>query len=338
MAPRRLRRPSARATVATVAFAVLAAGSAGAAFAAKPTSANGKHRSADTTAPSVSISSPASGATVAGTVSVNGTGSDNTSLAGVAVQVDGGSWQTATGTSSWSWSWSTTSVANGTHTVTARATDSAGNASTDSVSVSISNSTGSTGSTGSAPNTQGSWTSPEGVKINVSSSGPWTINQIYSILAANAYELNLIGPHLTINVQDTTASQTATSGSGSSYQAVMYLKGVSSTFASHPDSQETHEYGHAWTQYHLATQNGGSWSGYLNERWSSSDGSVTLATDSRTGTSYTWNPSEIIADDYRLLFGTTAAQSLSHLNGYVVDPRQQPGLKSWLVDHFATGA
>ena len=431
MLPLRHIRPSARTTIASVVFAALAAGSAAGAFAAKPSNTGG-HGSTDTTVPTVVMSTPAPGATVANTVTVNGTASDNSSLANVAVSVDGGAWQTASGTSSWSWSWNTNAVANGSHTVTARATDAAGNRSTDSATVTVSNSTttadatspsisiskptagasvagtvsvagtasdnvslanvtvqvdggawqtasgtsswswswnsaavangthtltaratdasgnwkttsvsvtvsNSSGSTGSAPNTQGSWTSPEGVKINVNSSGPWTINQIYSILTANAYELSLIGPHLTINVQDTTASQTSTSGSGSTFQAVMYLKGVSSTFASHPDSQETHEYGHAWSLYHLYTQNGGSWTRYLNARWSSSDGSVTLASDSRTGTSYTWNPSEILADDYRLLFGTAAAQSLNHLNAYIVDPRQQAGLKSWLINHFATG-
>jgi len=295
----------------------------------------------DTTAPSVAISSPAAGSTVSGTVTVSGSAADNSSLTAVDVQVDGGTWNRASGTASWTWGWSTTALANGTHTLTARATDSAGNATTASRSVNVSNSAPAPTPTptSTAPNTQGSWVSPEGVTINVNSAGPWTINQIYSILKANAYQLDLVGPHLTINVQDTYASQTSASATSSGgtytdYSATIYLKGVNSTFATAPDSQETHEYGHAWTRYHLYMTQQGQWGPYLNERWSSSDGSTTLATDSRTGTSYTWDPAEIIADDYRLLFGTSAAQANGDLNSYIIDPRQQPGLKNWFLTTF----
>ena len=291
--------------------------------------------SSDTTAPSVSISSPAAGATVGGTVTVSGSASDNASVSKVEVQIDGGPWNQAMGTTSWSWSWGTTTVANGTHTVTVRATDSSGNVGSSSVAVTVSNSS-------TAPNTQGSWVSPEGVTISVKSAGSWTISQVYSILKANALELDNIGPSLTINVQDqypsqTSASASTSSGTYSHFAATIWLCGVNSTFASYPEAQETHEYGHAWTLYHLYLSEQGNWTPYLNERWSSSDGSVTLATDSRTGTSYNWDPSEIIADDYRLLFGTTAAQTLGHLNPYIVDPRKQPGLKDWFLNHWATG-
>ena len=44
---------------------------------------------ADTTAPTVSISSPANGSTVSGTIDVNGTASDNVGVAGVQFKLDG---------------------------------------------------------------------------------------------------------------------------------------------------------------------------------------------------------------------------------------------------------
>ena len=162
------------------------------------------------------------------------------------------------------------------------------------------------------------------------------------MLKANALDLSLLGPSLTINVQDTYASQTATSASQSggtfvNYQAIIYLKGVNSTFTTKPDAQLAHEYGHAWTRYWFFMRQGGSWSTYLNTRWSTADGSVTLATDSRTGTSYTWDPAEIIADDYRLLFGSSLAvsQSPNSLNTSIVAPSAQPGLRDWFLTTWA---
>lgn len=162
------------------------------------------------------------------------------------------------------------------------------------------------------------------------------------MLLANARDLSLIGPSLTVDVQDTYASQTTASASQSgstfsNYRATIYLKGVNSTFTTKPDAQLAHEYGHAWTRYYLFMQHGGDWSSYLAARWSSADGSVTLATDSRTGTSYSWDPSEIIADDYRLLFGSSAAisESPSSLNTSIVAPSAQPGLSSWFLSTWA---
>jgi len=162
------------------------------------------------------------------------------------------------------------------------------------------------------------------------------------MLLANARDLSLIGPSLTVDVQDTYASQTTASASQSggvysSYRATIYLKGVSSTFTTKPDAQLAHEYGHAWTRYYLFMRHNGDWSSYLSTRWSSTDGSVTLATDSRTGTSYSWDPAEIIADDYRLLFGSSAAisESPGSLNTTIVAPSAQTGLSSWFLNSWA---
>ena len=90
---------------------------------------------ADTTNPTISITSPNDGAikdtnsfTVSGTASDSGSG-----LQKVEVKIDSGSYSTATGTSSWSFD--VTNYPEGTHTITAKATDKAGNFATTSIDV-----------------------------------------------------------------------------------------------------------------------------------------------------------------------------------------------------------
>ena len=84
----------------------------------------------------VSISSPAAGATVNGTITVSGAASGASK---VELKVDGGAYQLASGTSNWSKSLSTTAYANGSHTLTARATSSTGSQVWASRTVTISN-------------------------------------------------------------------------------------------------------------------------------------------------------------------------------------------------------
>ncbi|HYM60781.1 MAG TPA: Ig-like domain-containing protein [Thermoanaerobaculia bacterium] len=85
----------------------------------------------DTQSPTVSITAPASGATVSGTVAVNATASDNVGVTKVEFYLDGTLKSTDT-TSPYSWSWDTTSSSNGSHTLTAKAYDAAGNIGTSS--------------------------------------------------------------------------------------------------------------------------------------------------------------------------------------------------------------
>ena len=200
-----------------------------------------------------------------------------------------------------------------------------------------------TSATSTAPATQGSWVSPEGVTINVDSAGSWTIAQIYSILKANALDLAKVGPTLTIGVQDQYTSQTQTSatyyaGKYSNVKSTMWLLGVDSNFVQAPDTTLAHEYGHAWSNYWYYVAHQADWSSYLAARWTTSDGSMTLATDSRTGTTYSWTVREIVADDYRLLFGTPAAIAgrPGHLNSQLPDPRNVPGLSSFLLNSWRT--
>jgi len=94
----------------------------------------------DTTPPSVSITSPGSGATVAGTVAVTASASDNVGVAGVQFFLDGGPLGAEDTTAPYSTAWDTTTVVDGSHTLTAMARDAAGNTKTSTpVTVTVSN-------------------------------------------------------------------------------------------------------------------------------------------------------------------------------------------------------
>ena len=90
--------------------------------------------------PTVSLTAPAGGATVSGTVSVSADASDDVQVAGVQFRVDGANISAEDTAAPYSVSWATTGVANGSHTLTAVARDSAGQTTTSaSVVVTVSN-------------------------------------------------------------------------------------------------------------------------------------------------------------------------------------------------------
>jgi hypothetical protein len=86
--------------------------------------------SRDTTPPTVSITSPAPGATVSGTITVRASASDNIEVAGVQFQYNGINFNAEVTTAPYSVTGNTTRVANGLYTLTARARDTAGNLTT----------------------------------------------------------------------------------------------------------------------------------------------------------------------------------------------------------------
>ena len=95
----------------------------------------------DTTPPTTSVTAPASGATVSGTVTATATATDNVGVTRIELYVDGALLGSGT-TSPTSASWNTTTSANGTHTITSKAYDAAGNVGTSAgVPVTVSNST-----------------------------------------------------------------------------------------------------------------------------------------------------------------------------------------------------
>jgi glucose/arabinose dehydrogenase/peptidoglycan/xylan/chitin deacetylase (PgdA/CDA1 family) len=100
----------------------------------------------DTTAPTVSITSPANGATVSGVTNINATAADNVAVSGVKFLVDGVLRGTEDVTSPYSVSWNTASSTNGSHTLTAVARDSSGNLATSTnILVTVSNSVATSG-------------------------------------------------------------------------------------------------------------------------------------------------------------------------------------------------
>jgi thermitase len=96
--------------------------------------------SADTTPPAVSIGAPSSGATVAGTVSVQGTATDNIGVTKIELDVDGAAVATAT-SSPFSFSWNSTTVSNSSHSITVKAYDAANNMGSAMATINVSNAT-----------------------------------------------------------------------------------------------------------------------------------------------------------------------------------------------------
>jgi hypothetical protein len=98
---------------------------------------------ADTTPPSVTLTSPSSGATVSSSVTLTASSTDDVAVQGVQFQIDGanlGSEITATsGPTLYSTTWDTTGAPNGTHVISAIAYDTSNNTSTATTSVTVSN-------------------------------------------------------------------------------------------------------------------------------------------------------------------------------------------------------
>jgi pseudomonalisin len=93
----------------------------------------------DTTAPTTSITAPANGATVSGTVSVTASASDNVGVTRVEFYLDGVLKSTDT-TSPYAWSWDTTTATNAAHSLVSKAYDAAGNiGASATVSVTVNN-------------------------------------------------------------------------------------------------------------------------------------------------------------------------------------------------------
>ena len=105
-------------------YAVTAADDAGNVGPASEASATA---TADTTPPSVAITAPAAGATVANAVTLSATASDDDGVVGVQFKVDGANAGAEDTSAPYSVQWESRSVANGDHDVTAVARDASGN-------------------------------------------------------------------------------------------------------------------------------------------------------------------------------------------------------------------
>ena len=140
----------------------------------------------DTTAPTVAVTSPANSATISGTISITANASDNVGVKSLTFKVDGTQQGSSLTASPYSVSLNTTALSNGTHTISATASDAAGNASTSSVSVTVSNTIAVSNSSDDyayQDNLSSSWT-------NIS----WSITPNFTstkIVYAGSYSLNV---------------------------------------------------------------------------------------------------------------------------------------------------
>ena len=130
----------------------------------------------DNTPPTVSITSPAEGAIVSGTIDVTADASDDNGVTQVEFFADGASIGVDT-TASYAVSWDTTTAANGSHTLTATATDVADNATTsDPVTVTVDNPVATTMHVGdldgaSTKLDQGAWSAQVTITVHNASEG-----------------------------------------------------------------------------------------------------------------------------------------------------------------------
>ena len=96
----------------------------------------------DTTPPTVSLTAPANG-TIAGTITVSATASDNVGVVGVQFKRDGSNLGSEDTSAPYTVTWDSTTVTNGTHTFTAVARDAAGNTVTSqAVAITVNNTSG----------------------------------------------------------------------------------------------------------------------------------------------------------------------------------------------------
>jgi uncharacterized membrane protein len=136
-------------------------------FALNVTTPNG---GGDTTPPTTSVTVPANGATVSGTVTVTATASDNVGVTQMQLLIDGNVVASNTNSTSLSFSWVTTNFTNGTHTIVSKASDAAGNVGTSAtVTVTVSNATTTTELIGNG-----------GFENGASNAAPWVLTSTHS--------------------------------------------------------------------------------------------------------------------------------------------------------------
>ena len=172
------------------------------------------------------------------------------------------------------------------------------------------------------------YTSPAGLKVN-------SYNDVVD--AKRIYDALMVGslhggemPHTTIrfdyrpsNLCD--ISTVSVNGVFGSYQANCYVAYIS--WLNLGDNSLFHEYGHAWSLYNAyVVQQDPSLGSYLQARG--------LTGDPRVGTSSEWSPKEMIAEDYRQLFGSPNAAAGAQDNGEIPRASEVPGLREFLSGPF----
>jgi hypothetical protein len=116
-------------------------------------------------------------------------------------------------------------------------------------------------------------------------------------------------------------------GTYTSFSAISYVDYVS--WLDSGDRTLTHEYGHAWSLYHAyMVQQDPTLASYLDAR--------RLAGDARVNSSYAWQAREMIAEDYRQVFGSANARSGQQINTEIPPANEVSGLAGFLATTFTT--
>jgi hypothetical protein len=147
-----------------------------------------------------------------------------------------------------------------------------------------------------------------------------------SLLGAEAGSTTVI---FDLGPSATTTSMGTTDGTGryTNSTATSYVNYLS--WLDTGDKVLFHEYGHAWSAYFArVAQQDPSFDGYLQARG--------LASDGRVGSSYAWDPAEMIAEDYRQLFGSVGAASFPQMNQDIPPAAAVAGLRTYLSSTFRT--
>lgn len=176
------------------------------------------------------------------------------------------------------------------------------------------------------------WTGPEGLRVH-SYDDVVTAREVY-----DAVKLGLVqaeASRILVRFDWGATSDTATSvgraddGTYSGYRAAVNVSYLS--WLDRGDETLSHEYGHAWSLYYAyEVRQDPSMASYLQARG--------LAGDSRVNSGYAWSVRELIADDYRQLFGSANARSGSPLNRDIPPAAEVPGLAAFLRDTFTAAA
>lgn len=142
----------------------------------------------------------------------------------------------------------------------------------------------------------------------------------------------LVGPEarfttLRFDFAPTGSTSTTASSTGGVYTTYAATSDVSFVSWLDGDDGLFHEYGHAWSLYYAyIVQQDPTLAAYLRARG--------LTADPRVGSSYAWNAREMIAEDYRQLFGTPDAQAAAQMNRDIPDAKDVPGLAAFLGGAF----
>jgi hypothetical protein len=183
-----------------------------------PISAKGRR---DATAPVVSITSPKTGATVAGAVSVTVTATDNIAVASVSLSVDGVAISTSS-SAPFTNTWNSATVANGSHTITVTAKDAAGNKASASVQVSVNNVT------------VGDITAPV---VSISSPGDGTSYDANTTISINSAASDNVGiSSLSLSIDGTVVSTSTSSSFSYAWNTGTAGSGVHSITATAKDA------------------------------------------------------------------------------------------------------